>query len=333
MSTPEPLTRRQLRQQREAQEHTDQDDLTELLGTPEPAAQEEVSEEPGLLDDYKKPRRGFKKLTFLGVLQEVFILLALLAGLFVLWFLWGDDYLRGLADNKESDALAQQWEPSNTTLGWLGGEDIPVTATTDVLAEAFATVQIPRFGADYNRTIVNGTEIWPVLNQGYYGHYDGEPVAAQNPGEIGNFAIAAHRSAYGAPLYLIDDFKVGDSVVVRTELGWYVYRVTDKRVTTPKDTATVYPVPDGEFTDVPTQRWMTLTTCHPFHSAAERYIAHAIFDRFIPSGQATPPEATAPADDGTVYVTTTVPESIEDQNIGASVPTGVQPTQIEGGES
>lgn len=321
MSTPEPLSRRQLREQRESQErHEQDDDLGGLLSVEDESSAEEVSA--------PKPRRGFKKLTFLGVLQEMFVLISVLSALFVLWFLWGDDYLRGLHDNKQSTALSAQWQSADTTLGWLGGKDIPVTLPpNDDVATPFATIQIPRFGADYNRTIVNGTKIGSVLNQGYFGHYE----HVQKLGEIGNFAIAAHRSAYGSPMYLIDDFKVGDSVVVRSDLGWYIYRVTDKRITTPQDVATIYPVPDGKFADTPHQRWLTLTTCHPIHSDKERYIAHAIFDRFVPSGQEEPPEATAPADDGTVYVTTNVPSAIQDQGAPTS-PANAAPTQIEGGE-
>ena len=56
-----------------------------------------------------------------------------------------------------------------------------------------------------------------------------------------------------------------------------------------------------------------------------------IFDRFVPSGQEEPPEATAPADDGTVYVTTNVPSAIQDQGAPTS-PANAAPTQIEGGE-
>lgn len=274
-----------------------------------------------------KPKRERKPLTFIGVIQELFLLITFVAALFAVWFIWGDDFIRGHQDNAAAHVVAEQWSaPDDMTLGWLGDDNpVPVTVASRVLAEQYGVVYIPRFGEDYARALMNGTEIRPVLNQGSIGHYDD----AQDVGEIGNFAAAGHRSTYGAPLNLSAELKTGDPVVVQTEYGYYVYRVAEAFVTDPSDIATIFPVPGGNGSETPTQRWMTLTTCHPIGSAEERFIVHAIFDEFIPAGQATPTAITEAPTDNTVYVTTDVPEVTETAGAAPTAPVTL-PTEIEG---
>lgn len=253
----------------------------------------------------RRTRRGFSRLTFGGVLQEFFLLVALIGGLFVLWWLWGADFIDGLRDNEESSQIAAEWNYSDTDKGWLGGTDIPVTTPSGEETENFAVTYIPRFGSDYVRTVAEGTSRPKVLDHGWFGHYPG----TTGIGNVGNFSIAGHRTTYGAPMFAVDTLKVGDPVIVQSAQGWYVYRVTQSFITKPTDIATIFPVPGGTGNETPTQRWMTITTCHPLYSAAERYIVNAIFDRFIPAGQMTPSEVTTAADaDPTVYVTTSVAE-------------------------
>lgn len=339
----EPLTRRALRQQREQEQIAQSDppvdpveqetlSFDDLLRDVEPEPVEELDTDTETKPQHavaEKKRRGFKRLSFLGILQEVLLIVAFLGALFAVWYLWGDDWLRGQEDNQQSAELSEQWASpaSDDALGWLGGTDIPVTASSRVNAETYATMMIPRFGADYVRTVANGTDRPSVLNEGWLGHYD----QSQDVGEIGNFALAGHRTTYGAPLREIDSLNLGDPITIQTKDGWYVYRVTDKRVTSPQDIATIYPVPDGDGTEKPLQRWLTLTACHPLYSAAERYIAHAIFDRFIPNGQAVPTEvSSAPDSDNTIYVTTNVPEVIQTE--AAPAVSGDLPDELEGGE-
>ncbi|MFX8907022.1 sortase, partial [Acinetobacter baumannii] len=52
------------------------------------------------------------------------------------------------------------------------------------------------------------------------GHY---PDSAM-PGEVGNFALAAHRTTFGKPFNRIADLRAGDAIVVETPDGWYTYR-------------------------------------------------------------------------------------------------------------
>ena len=66
---------------------------------------------------------------------------------------------------------------------------------------AFAIVRIPRFGADYARPVIEGTGR-DVLALGV-GHY----VGTAGPGEVGNFALAGHRTTYGRPFHDIDRLR------------------------------------------------------------------------------------------------------------------------------
>ena len=251
------------------------------------------------------PRRRRTRLTFLGVLQEAFILIAIVGALFVVWWLWAGDFLHGSQDDADANSIAEEWNSPTTDKGWLGSTEIAVTEDPEEEATEYGVVYIPRFGTDYARTLAEGTELWNVLNNGWFGHYTG----TAGMGEVGNFSLAGHRTTYGAPMNLAEELKVGDPIIIQSEKGWYIYRVAEGYVTLPTDINTIFPVPKGEAGDVPTERWLTITTCHPLHSAAERHITHATFDRFVPAGQVVPSEVTTAAGaDTTVYVTTSVPE-------------------------
>jgi sortase A len=99
------------------------------------------------------------------------------------------------------------------------------------------------------------------------GRYPGTAM----PGQPGNFAVAGHRTTYGAPFFHLDQLQPGDEVHVtdRAAARW-VYRVVEERVVGPDDVSVIGPDPLG--TGAPT---LTLTTCHPRFSARQRLIVFA----------------------------------------------------------
>ena len=99
------------------------------------------------------------------------------------------------------------------------------------------------------------------------GHYPDSDA----PGGDGNFAVSGHRTTYGAPFYHLEELRAGDEVHVvdRDGVHW-VYEVTEQRIVAPSDVWVVGPDPLG--TGEPT---LTLTTCHPRFSAAQRLIVFA----------------------------------------------------------
>ncbi|NED49895.1 class E sortase, partial [Micromonospora aurantiaca] len=63
----------------------------------------------------------------------------------------------------------------------------------------------------------------------------------------------------------------GDKILIDTRDDQYVYKVTDRKIVKPSATEVTAPVPFRPKAK-PTERLITLTTCHPKYSAAERMI-------------------------------------------------------------
>ena len=101
---------------------------------------------------------------------------------------------------------------------------------------------IPRFGADYARSIAEGVGTVRVLNKNGVGHYPG----TQMPGQVGNFAVAAHRTTHGAPFNSIATLRVGDRIYVQTEQGYYTYVYRNTEYVYPNGVGVKNPVPQSK---------------------------------------------------------------------------------------
>ncbi len=130
--------------------------------------------------------------------------------------------------------------------------------------EVFGVLHVKKWGMEI--PIAQGTTP-EVLNNGDAGHYP----ETQMPGELGNFAIAGHRRTYGNNFRRVDIMEPGDPIVVETDKAYMVYTVTGHRIVLPSETGVILPVPD-EPGVVPTERIMTMTTCHPEFGNSHRYI-------------------------------------------------------------
>ncbi|WP_188037303.1 class E sortase [Actinotalea sp. JY-7885] len=251
---------------------------------------------------HRQPERratGHRGATVVGVLGEVLITLGVLLALFVVWQLWwtdvaaGADQRRAIADLdwvvSEPEARDEA-ETETETTGPRYDEPAPVMAEPANLT-TFATLQVPRFGPDFMPTITQGTSRPDVLDKGGLGHYEGTAM----PGQIGNFAVAGHRTTYGKPLNRAAELQVGDPLIVQTPDAWYVYRVTGHEIVLPHQVEVVAPVPNNPGA-TPTVASMTLTTCHPMFSARERYVVHSELDYWMPVSDGVPPDLVAPAD-------------------------------------
>lgn len=103
------------------------------------------------------------------------------------------------------------------------------------------------------------------------GHYPGTSM----PGEAGNTAIAGHRTTWGHPFYSLDAVPRGARVDLTTTQGSFVYTTRSIFVVSPDDTAVLAP------TAVPS---LTLTTCNPRYSAAQRLVLRAVLTASTLSG-------------------------------------------------
>jgi sortase A len=155
------------------------------------------------------------------------------------------------------------------------------------LAQIFAKIYIPAFGKEWVRTIGQGTRSQLVLDKVGVGHY----IASQMPDQIGNFAIAAHRTTKGASFLHLDKLVKGDLIYVETYDGWYTYAYTNQVVVHPTEVGVLRRVP--KFAEVQKHtKYITLTTCTPIHTATDRLIAFGVQIGFTPR-QAGAPEAIA----------------------------------------
>ncbi|MCP2340648.1 class E sortase [Actinomadura rupiterrae] len=190
-------------------------------------------------------------------LGELCITAGLVLLLFVTYELWGTGRYTHEQQDKLGKEMMRTWAS-----GPSGGK---VTTERVKLGKGLAMIRIPKFGSSYHYVVIEGVSL-DDLRKGP-GHYPG----TQLPGEVGNFVVSGHRTTYSAPFNRIGELKPGDEIDVDTRDGKYVYKVTTRRVVDPTDVQVTAPVPfhPGERAS---KRMITLTTCHPMYSAAERLI-------------------------------------------------------------
>jgi sortase A len=125
--------------------------------------------------------------------------------------------------------------------------------------DSLTRIKIPALGLD--TVVVEG--ITPSALRAGAGHYPQTPL----PCEGGNVSIAGHRTTYGRPFGNVDQLKPGDTIELTTPIGGCVYQVA-------KDPWVVAPT-EMSVLDPTAERSLTLTTCHPKGSAAQRLIIRA----------------------------------------------------------
>jgi sortase A len=247
----------------------------------------------------RRAKRGPKsrvrrRVSVFGVLGELFITGGVLVFLFLAWQLWWNDAVMAASQSRAAESISRSWtedvkaDPAPTPAVDAGYGD-PVVGTAPGNAEAFAVLYVPRFGADYRRTIAEGvgTNVLNSPDSGI-GHYPG----TQMPGEVGNFAIASHRSANGGGMHVINELQVGDAIYVQTADGYYTYRFRDFEYVPPSAVEAIAPVPhDPEAAAV--DRLIALTTCNPLYSTAERIVAYGVFESWQPNSAGAPAELAA----------------------------------------
>ncbi|RNE50042.1 class E sortase [Corynebacterium alimapuense] len=236
--------------------------------------------------------------------SQIFGELLLTFGVIILLFTFYEAYWTNLSSGRLQDAAQDQLDED-----WGVDEDQwvnPRQQITPELGEAFARIYIPSFGSDFQFAIVEGTEDADLLAG------PGRYVDSQMPGEPGNFAVAGHRVGKGAPFNDLDNLEVCDAVVIETQTDWVTYRilpidatgdvrraeaseclspeqvervstgdysaVNGRHITLPGAIEVINPIPGS--TEVNSTEGLegliTLTTCHPRFSNAQRMIIHAM---------------------------------------------------------
>jgi sortase A len=179
--------------------------------------------------------------------------------LFVAWQLWGTS----IAQHHEQGVLKSEFETSvkahKTAHGGAAAKLIAAGALVNQPAEGSVVghLQIPAIGVD--QYVVSGTAT-DDLAKGP-GHYIGTAM----PGQAGNVAIAGHRTTDGAPFNELGHLTIGDKIDLTSLSGQqFTYSVSQPPVpVSPTDTSVLSDFGDNR---------ITLTTCNPEYSAAQRLI-------------------------------------------------------------
>ena len=223
---------------------------------------------------------------------QTLITAGLVVLLFVVYELWVTYIFAHEKQSKVRSALEKEWAKGDDPLV-IGRLPLPGGKQTTIpVGTGIANIYMPRLGTDYHFTIVQGTDDGS-LEKGP-GHY----LHTALPGEVGNFSVAGHRVGKGEPFLNLDHLRPGDAVVVETKSSWFIYRVkgntdtgnlsnrgTDdipgREIVNPSDTDVIAPVADHPG-QKPTEKLLTLTTCHPKFTANQRMIVHAVLARVVP---------------------------------------------------
>ncbi|MED7928697.1 class E sortase [Nonomuraea sp. LP-02] len=194
----------------------------------------------------------------LRALGETSITAGLILMLFCAYLLWGTG-----AYTQSQQLLLQRELEAARAAGERGRLD-----RID-LGRAVALLGIPRLGPGYRYAIVEGVGA-DQLRKGP-GHYPGSAL----PGQVGNFVVSGHRTTFAAPFNRLDELERGDEIVVDAREARYTYRVTSQDVVEPDEVDVLAPVP-GKPDIRPIRAYITLSTCHPEFSAAQRLIVYGV---------------------------------------------------------
>ena len=134
---------------------------------------------------------------------------------------------------------------------------VPNPANRVALVE-FGRIQIPKIGLD--QPVHEGIEQM-VIDAGP-AHWPGTAAF----GSWGNVVLAGHRTTHTEPFLRAAELAAGDEIILSDAVGTYTYHVTSVEVV-PNTALSIVDQHPG--------RTLTIFTCHPIGSSAERLVVHA----------------------------------------------------------
>lgn len=157
----------------------------------------------------------------------------------------------------------------------VGAVETTAVETAAIGNGSIGILRIPRLGGDYAQEIGEGVSERTVLNT-RIGHFPGTAAA----GEVGNFALAGHRTSHHAPLLRINELFVGDEILVETATSNIVYKFRSLEYVSANAIDVTWPTPRSE--SPATTGTITFVACNPLRSTAERIIVYGVLDRVTP---------------------------------------------------
>jgi sortase A len=204
--------------------------------------------------DINRPQGRISR--FFDLLGRAMIATGLLMLSFVAYQLWGT----GFTESRAQDTLASQFVTQQPTKPQFGG--------------LVGRISIPSI--NLSKFIVAGVRT-KDLERGP-GLFPGSPL----PGQLGNVAIAGHRTTFGAPFSRIDEIHDKEKIILESKDGTFTYIVDgEPKIVSATDTAV------AETTN-PDIAIITLVSCYPKWTSRQRIIVVATLDSTVSPLPPTP---------------------------------------------
>jgi len=184
--------------------------------------------------------KTYKKFKFQARFKEVIILI-----IFIAVTSFAIIEVKDLLNQEKVKSLTEELQlnggsTNNNIIAKLKGEDIPLRVT----GNAIAVLDIPAYSI--RGQIVEGTDDETLKN------YVGKFIGSAEPGQIGNFSLAAHNNIYTELFRNLHKVQIGDKVRIVTKTHEYIYTVTSTQTVDPTRTDVL----EGS-----NKREITLITC------------------------------------------------------------------------
>ncbi len=308
------------------------DEPWDPIGPPGPQVQR-----PRRVPHFQRPAPPRDWRWVVGGIGKTLVVIGLLMFAFVGYQLWGTGIQTARAQNTlQSDferlMASTTTSPATTTTAVTDDTvDAPVVTSSTVPVapdgppipdgDVLAQLLIPKIDLDW--FVVQG--IGKSELQNGPGHFVETPM----PGQLGNAAIAGHRTTHGAPFGDLDELAPGDliTVIMASGAGTFTYSVTSTIIVEPSEYVKVIPTVD------PSIATLTLATCHPEYTSRQRLVVQALLVPELSDQVMAPPSNTAPTEtspDDTLPADDTLPPDdtlpADDVTTTAAAPTTVATT-------
>ena len=221
------------------------------------------------------PRR---RLSVVGVIGEILLTAGVITLLFVVWQLWLGDLIYGAQRNAAGEELSQTWAqqsapaPGTDALRNADRDPYPDSCRSGDGGAGRPAAARPMRRSSPSCTSRDSARTTPCrwraaspVPAPSTPSASGTIPASAMPGDVGNFAVAAHRTTWGKPFNRLADLHVGDAIVIETPDGWYTYRFRTPGIRHAQCGEVLLPVPQATAVAAGT-RYITMTSCSPMYS-------------------------------------------------------------------
>lgn len=272
-------------------------------------------------DPAARRRRG-GRVTVVQIVGDLLLTVGVILALFVFYEAFWTNLASGRLQDEAAAQLEDRWSGSSVAT-----ED-PALLPVPALGEAFSRVHLPALGEDAVYTVLEGTRNEDLrTGPGHYvgtqmpgepgnfalaGHRNGSGAVFQHLDRLDSCDAVVVETKAQWLTYRLVPVEADDSArrasaaqcltpeqTERLTVGDYAH-IQGRHITSPQAIEVISPLPgviddtEPDTTDepaAPLERMLTLTTCHPQFSNAERLIVHAVLVETTTKSGGEPPAA------------------------------------------